>query len=756
MSQFKFLSKNDPKVKYLSAESVVSPPPSESQAITDSAAPEKKSPKRKERKDFDKIYTEAISLEWIVNDLHRQIKCCSLNNDLFIYVTFLVVFMFAYEEEREDTESNFFAMHSTKAQVLKSIFPTTETNVNSFSFQTKFTRSVRVPRDKVYRDISDRDDWNIWFVDGLLRNVFDCHPRRANLSHDPLYAMGSNIHVGSMRVRTIRARPDSCSVNKYLYPSTRKSSTPDLRCYAEIEGASEEREEAFCGSRYVPHEEAPYSALTARRGSYHGGGYSMLIPFNASCLQALQIAARHITNVSCSFADNFATRLLVVEYFIYTPQSDVFHAIKLFVEVTTGGAWVPQHLFQSFKLPSMTLRSIVLHASVQLYVVYYVAAFALEGFRAAQKKELLSFVTNLWNVFELMNLIIFILSFVFRYWWWTQSSAHKEFVFPFRHDRYASELDEVRRLYIMKNDLTALNFVVTFLKLLEYVGASHRWGGLVRSLRMAQAHIVSLLFLFFLITLGYGIVGMVSYGHNVEDFHTLHRSMVTLLSIVVGRNGSWGAKYGKMREQHRQFTFFYFWSFFIIAKFMLLNMIIGILAESYRKVYGGVTKSFDESAAEFWLECRHLLSRSHIACKIKLHCRGKSTAGQLRHAVEDLEKKLSEGMTHVDRPQFRQWVRKDVQENLGYEFMENLWERFIIDYEDEMKREVEVRHDGYGKGWKDGLGEMSKKLQKIDRVDRALDDLIEAVGTLHERLRREVHRRERYQERSRLCTTQKN
>eukprot|EP00760_Papus_ankaliazontas_P009103 PhM_4_TR13966/c0_g1_i1/m.91663 len=702
---------------------------------------------------------DGLPVDFVIETLQEKVVAHRMYSDLLIFIPFVIIFVFFFLGGR-DVEANYFAIRATRALVLDPEWPTTASNIELFNQQVAREEPIQIDPDKHYMDIGNAGDWLTWFKESMIQNTFDC--ANPNVSHTILAPMGQNYHVGALRVRTMRVTGDSCDLNSDLVNESR-----GIQCFG---GHKRSREQTgdFCG---VPYEDEAHrlgATTTAREGVYHPGGYTVIIPFNSTCESARAVAD---ALKGCGFVDNFATRFVMVEYFFYTPQFDTFHSVKLYSEVLPGGAWLPQYKFRSFPVRTSSYEGqTVLEFVFLLFVFYYIVRYFVDMFYAFRAKELGAYMLDFFNFLELSNLAVFVTVFVFRWQWWALSDdAH--IVIPYKPN-YPYDLDDIMVVFDIQVYANSVNTILTFLKLLKYVRVNARLSVLTKTMAECQTSILGVLVLFGFVITGYGITGVTLYGANVENYRSLGVSISTLMRMLVG-----DFDYFAMYEVNRYLTAFFFWSFVIIALFLLLNFVIAILSEAFAKVSGkAYAEPLDQAIVKEMREWRHLLHPDNLKAMARLLAHGHTPGAMIALCVQDLqtfydaesarhelekqqrreqrrkEKKLEDGYDYegydvdVDDDEEAEeeatiplvypasWtdhMRSEVTDGLGPHYMKMLWEMLIHDFEDAKKSCEEVDRKEVADTVKEGVSRaVSEEVQKIDRFDEALSELERNVTIL--------------------------
>ena len=469
------------------------------------------------------------------------------------------------------------------------------------------------------------------------------------------------------------------------------------------------------------------------------------IPFNASCSTVKQYGP--ILNGACPFVDTWSTRFAIVEWFVYTPQTDTFHSLKFYCEVLAGGFWLPEYWLTSFQIWTEKRMGETIYEFVFLaFVIYYWVMFFYElVIWIKHDKGALAFIFEFWNLLEITNLCTFMAVFILRWIWMTTSKSNASHLkLPFA-STYPPTLDRLMMLYTSQVYANSFNTILTFLKLLKYVRLNPRLNVLTMTISTCQQSIVGVLVLFVFIIVGYGITGWTLYGINIQGYRNLGVSMSTLLRMLVG-----DMDYEAMRNENRFLTPVFFWSFVILALFLLLNFLIAIISEAFAKISGkAFAQSFDEIFLRYVQWVRAYFTPSNLKRIIVGKLTGHSESKYLKMALESLKKALEdekqklvtaqslrfanetgdedeEVVVFMMRSDWKVWLDAEVYERLGDHFFDYFWDEMMNDYDDAQKASEEVDKRQMLETVKDGVQKVvGEDIQEV----RLLDQMLTALET---------------------------
>ena len=403
--------------------------------------------------------------------LEDKIERAILSSDLRIYLIFVALFVVFFILDR-DVEASYYITQNMRAAVFGNEIPFFYPDDSGIGCKAGEPEILKW--EKTYRDLANVWDWNVWTVTMALPSLW------ATSQFGP--AVSSNILLGGVRFRTIRTRSDSCTVNPDIIPSYLLS---EQKCYGAYSSGAESAgriggESMDYLATFNPREttgiwgETPQYRTcgeTDPDGSwvppltsglvdtYHCGGYVFEIPFHRNGTNGLEVlpvetAVEMYKNWACKgWVDDYATRLVALELYEYSPTFDTFLSVKIFFEVAAGGAWLPLDQYRTFSIWSPNKKGqLALDIIFLMFILYYVGDFIADARRQRRRnRKLLRHFMSPWVILEFLNLTLFLISFGFRFAWYTVSNSTNVTVDEMNRQRvYPVVLDRIEWLFMMQ------------------------------------------------------------------------------------------------------------------------------------------------------------------------------------------------------------------------------------------------------------------------------------------------------------------
>lgn len=680
----------------------------------------------------------SIQWDFAVETFEYKVLAMDLTNKLVVYTLFIIAFCFFFFLDR-DIDNNFYFQ--------KVLFdPLTGSEI------------AKLKVAKFFPDISSASMFTDFICDVILIQTVDY-----------TYPTGGNYFVGSFRVRTQRVVDTSCSVNSAVIPTA----MPQIfqQCYGALSDATEDT--GFDDNAYNKNSLWIYKTCGDMGGgastsgqitSYHCGGYyfevpwwrdiypqnvdrfSQLMPFPTSRKERMplfnalyQYVYPAMVQSNPPFIDDVATRFVTVEFFAYNAALKSFASIKLFAEVANGGFWIPQFQFRVFTVwTTSKVGKTVYDCFFYVFVFFYVFQFFADLVRFNRReKKWLAFFFDMWNVLEMINLIIFLAVGGFRIAYIKKCAAANLEIDKIVYDqRYPVELDDILTAYMFQVYLNSVNVILTFLKLLKFLRLNDRLNVLTRTLSASQDSIVGVLIIFFLIVSAYALTGYGLFGLGVWAFRSVDASFSTLLQMLVG-----DIDYESMKNENRVEAGFFFWSYTILALFCLLNFLIGVLMEAFAEVSNEKPLLPLESVlAKTWSDWQRILRPANIIRNFVQFFKGNTREVLLMDAVEMLRdyrpQRYPIGSIPIDQQMlalddYEKAIDEELVDKVGRDYMAYIWDDLVYEWDrsNEADDAINTQKDieMTTKGVKSAIGRHMKMLEgfsgRLSNLEKNLTDL---------------------------------
>lgn len=280
------------------------------------------------------------------------------------------------------------------------------------------------------------------------------------------------------------------------------------------------------------------------------------------------------------------TRAIFTELSIYNANTNFFCVITLLYEqLPTGGL---------FNYPSILTLKLYRYVGGDMYFVLsceivYLLFTLYFLFRELKmvKKEGLGHLKNPWSMVEvfvtMLSLSLVVLYFVRMKFTGDSVKAMRMDHNKFISFHYTAFLDE------WINAMMGLIVFLSFLKIVRLLRFNRRMSLLAQTLSVCFPRIFAFLFIYGMAFFAYAQFACLVFGQSMEGFGTILRSAATLMDTILGK---FALK--EITDANRLIgpTFFYFYT--VTMVFILINMFLSIINDSFAEVKNDVNKQPNE------------------------------------------------------------------------------------------------------------------------------------------------------------------
>ncbi|XP_068151192.1 polycystin-2-like protein 2 [Drosophila tropicalis] len=378
-----------------------------------------------------------------------------------------------------------------------------------------------------------------------------------------------NLLLGPPRLRQIRVRRESCYVNDAFirYFNT---------CYAAYSAGAEENTGYHKGTKFRTMSELDSTPLWTVLGSYHTGGYTVDFTYDRDANQAI------IQDLKEKHWLDRGSRLCLIEFNLYNENTDIFQSAKLIAEIPPTGGVIPQTHLQTVKQYSFfTDRSLlmtVIYIFWYIMVVYYTIYEIVE----IRKTGVRNYFRSLLNLLDSIILLFCYCALVYNVWHSFKVIAITDRVK--NEDGYQS-LDGLCYWNTIYVDMMAILAFLVWIKIFKFISFNKTLVQFTTTLKRCSKDLAGFSLMFGIVFLAYAQLGLLLFGTKHPDFRNFITSILTMIRMILG-----DFQYNLIEEANRVLGPIYFLTYILLVFFILLNMFLAIIMETYNSVKSEITQ----------------------------------------------------------------------------------------------------------------------------------------------------------------------
>ncbi|XP_068574232.1 polycystin-2-like protein 1 [Cebidichthys violaceus] len=330
------------------------------------------------------------------------------------------------------------------------------------------------------------------------------------------------------------------------------------------------------------------------------------------------------------------TRAAFLDFSTYNANINMFCVIRLVVEFPATGGAIPSYQIRTVKLIRYITNwdYFILGCEMVfcLFILYYVVEEILE-----LRIHKLSYFKSIWNILDIVVIMLAIVAIVFN-------------IFrTVKVDKLLGKLLEQPGIYAdfeflafwqtQYNNMNAVNLFFAWIKVFKYISFNKTMTQLSSTLGRCAKDILGFAIMFFIVFFAYAQLGYLLFGTEVESFSTFVKCIFTQFRIILG-----DFDYDAIDRANRVLGPIYFVTYVFFVFFVLLNMFLAIINDTYSEVKEELSCQKDE------LQITDIIKQSYMKTFTKLKLK--------KEKISDVQKALRSGSGEIEFKDFRETLKE--------------------------------------------------------------------------------------------------
>lgn len=551
--------------------------------------------------------------------------------ELFIFVIMLISMMVYTFGRRAESEYYFTKVHRT-------LFTQTDSNGDSTTYEGMVTTS---------------DFWTYMeneFVNGLYWEEW--YNGDAPFPYEG-YVFGESKVLGRAQMRQLRVEEGSCKIHDQF---------ADLinECYDQYTTAEE-------GKTTFKQANTSYYTWNSEDVTGYGSHYGEITKYAGSGYLALLGSNKAETlNIIADLKDNLwlerSTRAVMIDFNLYNANINLFLIVRLAVEFPATGGLVVSSKFRNVRLLRYhTTKDYIFAGFEMVYaalVLYYLVEMVFTGLYLGWRRMLIRF----WTWYDLINLGLGIsyLAFSLKSYLDVESLLEELLgdvsgYVNFEDLAYSAEVFR---------EMNGINVFLSWIKLFKFLNFTKTMAELQATLAQSASDLLGFLFMFAIVFTAYAQCGYLVFGALLRDFSTFPDSLFTLFRIILG-----DFDFFALEKSNPILGPIYFISFVLVVFFVLLNMFLAIVADTYSSVKNDAI-----------VGSRGKIFGTYL----------KKVGSNLKTKLKKL-KKLEHKLTNADKNHDNYIDVKELEDAVGKDIAERLMKKFDLSHDHKISIEEKDR-----------------------------------------------------------------
>ncbi|XP_012737948.2 polycystin-2 isoform X1 [Fundulus heteroclitus] len=429
-----------------------------------------------------------------------------------------------------------------------------------------------------FRSLSTMEDfWKFTqgpFLSGMYWEVWY---NNKSLPENQSFIYYENLLLGVPRLRQVKVRNESCSVHEDLRDEVQD-------CY-NIYTPSNEDTAPFGPKNgtawvYTPESEMNSSSHWGQVSKYGGGGY----------YQDLSRTKEESANRLQFLRDNLwldrGTRAVFLDFSVYNGNINLFCIARLLVEFPATGGSVTSWHFQTVRLiryvSSWDCFVGVCEVAFCLFVLYYVVEEVLEI-----NIHRLHYFKSMWNCLDVLIVVLSVAAILMNI---TRTAMARNLLSELLENYTAHpSFEPLADLQVQFNNMAAAVAFFCWVKLFKFINFNKTMSQLSTTMSRCAKDLVGFAIMFFIIFLAYAQLAYLVFGTQVNNFSTFQASIFTQFRIILG-----DFDFSEIQEANPVLGPVYFTTFVFFIFFILMNMFLAIINDTYSEVKADMSQQRSE------------------------------------------------------------------------------------------------------------------------------------------------------------------
>ncbi|KAI1309439.1 Polycystin-2 [Halotydeus destructor] len=436
---------------------------------------------------------------------------------------------------------------------------------------------------RTFRTASQMDHFWKFAEDVLTDGLYWDHWYNNRSKKPETSILYENYLITSPHMRQLKVRNDSCVVHKDF----RRAIHTCYNSYAEFfeDRTAIKNETGFMWTEIKSFAKNP---MWGQISTYSGeGGY--IVDLGLTKHGAKDTLAKLKKNL---WIDR-GTRVVFVDFTTYNPNINLFVVTKLIAEFPATGGMMTSWQFRTLNLLESGRSATFSYIYFSLFVLF-ILYYAVEELVEINMIGFMPYITEgLWNVLDLLTIGIscalvffsFYRRFVINKIFYEADDVDEgDDLSPANSTSYAMKMetyqfDTLGFWSSQFNNILALLTFIAWIKLFKYISFNKTMSQLESTLSRCSKDIAGFGVMFFIVFFAFAQLGYLLFGTQVKDYSSFGTAVFTLLRLILG-----DFNFYDLEAANRVLGPVYFLSYIFFVFFVLMNMFLAIINDTYAEV----------------------------------------------------------------------------------------------------------------------------------------------------------------------------
>ncbi|KAJ8789403.1 hypothetical protein J1605_021930 [Eschrichtius robustus] len=379
---------------------------------------------------------------------------------------------------------------------------------------------------------------------------------------------------------------------------------------------------------YHSQDELGGSSHWGRLTSYSRGGYYLDLPGSR------QASAEALRDLQEGLWLDRGSRVVFIDFSVYNANINLFCVLRLVVEFPATGGAIPSWQIRTVKLiryvSNWDFFIIGCEIIFCIFIFYYIVEKILE-----LHIHRLRYLSSIGNILDLVVILLSIVDVGFHIF--RTLEVNRLMGKLLQQPNTYADFEFLAFWQTQYNNMNAVNLFFAWIKIFKYISFNKTMTQLSSRLARCAKDILGFAVMFFIEFFAYAQLGYLLFGTQVESFNTFIN--FTQFQIILG-----DFDYNAIDNDNRILGPAYFVTYVFFVFFVLLNMFLAIINDTYSEVKEELAGQKDE------LQLSDLLKQGYNKTLLRLHLR--------KEQVSDVQKVLQGGEQEIQFVDFTNTLKE--------------------------------------------------------------------------------------------------
>ncbi|XP_073897887.1 polycystin-2 isoform X3 [Castor canadensis] len=469
---------------------------------------------------------------------------------------------------------------------------------------------------------SVEDFWK--FTEGALLDglYWKMEPGNQTRADNRSFIFYENMLLGVPRLRQLKVRNGSCSIPQDLRDEIKE-------CYDVYSVSSEDRSPFGPGNGtawiYTSEKDLNGSSHCGIIATYSGAGYYLDLS------RTREETAAQIAGLKRNVWLDRGTRATFIDFSVYNANINLFCVVRLLVEFPATGGVVPSWQFQPVKLIRYVTTFDFFLAACEIIFCFFILYYLVEEILEIRIHRLYYF-RSFWNCLDVVIIVLSVVAIGINIY---QTSNVEELLHFLEDENTFPNFEHVAYWQLQFNNIAAVIVFLVWIKLFKFISFNRTMSQLSTTMSRCAKDLFGFTIMFFIIFLAYAQLAYLIFGTQVDDFSTFQECIVTQFRIILG-----DINFAELEDANRVLGPLYFTTFVFFMFFILLNMFLAIINDTYSEVKSDLAQQKAE------MELSDLIRKGYHKALVKLKLK--------KNSVDDISECLRQGGGKLNFDELRQ------------------------------------------------------------------------------------------------------